>query len=117
MRNRFLALLPTLVLGACGSSHPLAGNWSPEGPVEGMTVGLEFDGKAEQVGAHVDGPNGHSHPAATCTYDAASGVVTVKAKLLGEGKPDTWTGKPVGESLELVGGAIKLKFKKGGRAH
>jgi hypothetical protein len=84
----------------------MAGNWSPDGAVAGFTVGLEFDG-----------PDGHVHPAATYSYDAATGTVTVKSKLLGEGKPDTWTGKPAGEVLELAGGELKLKFKKGGKAH
>ena len=119
MRIRHVPLvLPFLVLAACSSGNPLAGHWSPEAEVAGLRVGVDFDDKSDQVLAHVDGPNGHSHPPkGSYTFDSATKLVTVKCKLMGDGKAETWTGTLQGESLELAGGDVKLKLKKGGSAH
>ena len=118
MRHRLLAVVPFLMLAACdGGGDAMMGNWSPEGEVAGFRVGLEFDGKGNKCMPHVDGPDGHGHPAATYTFDPASKLVTVKSKLLGDAKADTWTGTLAGDTLELTGGDVKLKFKKGGKAH
>ena len=118
MRSRLLYVLPLLFAAACSDNHPLAGHWSPEAAVAGLKVGIDFDGKTDQVMAHVDGPDGHSHPPkGTYTFDSATKAVTVKCKLMGDGKADTWTGTLAGETLELTGGDTKLKFKKGGSAH
>ena len=112
-----LVVLPLLALAACSSGNPLAGHWSPEAEVAGMRVGLDF-GEGDQIMAHVDGPDGHGHPKPiSYTFDAATKLVTVKCKLMGDGKADTWTGTLQGEALELTGGDLKLKFKKGGSAH
>ncbi|MFY9345669.1 MAG: hypothetical protein WAT39_24470 [Planctomycetota bacterium] len=118
MRFRLPPVLALLLLAACGSSHPLAGHWSPEGQQGPVTVGIDFDADSDAVMAHVDGPDGHSHPPkGTYTFDAATKAVTVKCKLMGDGKADTWTGTLNGDALELTGGEVKLKVRRGGSAH
>lgn len=119
MKPRLLLIVP-LLLVACSDApgDAMAGHWSPDGKVGEFTVGLEFDGKGDKVMAHVDGPDGHSHPPGiTYMFDATTKVVTVRGKLLGDGKADTWTGTVSGDTLELAGGRDKIKLKKGGKAH
>ncbi|MBL8755260.1 MAG: hypothetical protein JNK15_18315 [Planctomycetes bacterium] len=123
MRLRLL-VLPLFLFAACGGDHAstggdaLAGHWSPVGKVGELEVGLEFDGKGDKVVGHVDGPDGHVHPPGlTYSFDAATKKVTLKGKVLGDGKADTWTGTLGGDTLELVGGTDKFTVKKGGKAH
>jgi len=88
MRIRHLSFVPFLVVAAACSkgSDALAGHWKAEAPVNGLQVGIDFDGNGGQVIVHLDGPDGHTHPPkGTYTFDAASKAVTVRALLLGEG--------------------------------
>jgi hypothetical protein len=118
-----LFALPALFLVACTAEkpvdHPLAGNWAQDTGTDAKGINLEFDPASAKMTVHTapraDGT--HDHPAATYTFDAATKAVTVKCKLLGDAKADTWTGTLAGAVLELAGGADKLKFKKGGSAH
>jgi hypothetical protein len=130
MRLRLNCVLPLFLIAACGghkdhgnatgnaTGDALAGFWAADGKVGELTIGLEFDGKGDKVMAHVDGPDGHEHPPGTTyTFDAATKKVTVKGKVLGDGKADTWTGTLAGDALALTGGADTIKVKKGGQAH
>ena len=118
MRIRHCLFVPLVLLAACSSDHPLAGHWKADAPVDGLRVGVDFHAENGQVMAHVDGPDGHSHPPkGTYTFDAATNAVMVKCMLLGEGKPDTWTGTLAGDTLQLAAGATRLTLKKGGSAH
>jgi hypothetical protein len=119
MRTRLLlcSILLSFAASCSEGTDAMAGNWKPDGQSGAHTVGLEFDGKGDKVMGHVDGPDGHKHPSGTYTYDAATKLVTVRAKLLGDAMADTWTGTVAGDSLELTGGTTKLKLKKGGSAH
>lgn len=123
IRRLTLVLVPLLLIAACtkseakGGSNPLAGYWSPDGMVGDLKVGIEFDAASDKVMTHVDGPDGHDHYKGTYVFDAATKAVTVKGKLLGDGKADSWTGAVSGEALTLNGGKDALRFKKGGKAH
>lgn len=121
-----LFVLPLLFFAACGSSdHPLAGNWSQDTGADAKGISLEFDVRltngalGTEVMVHTapaaDGSHDHLH--GSYTFDAASKAVTVKCKLLGDGKADSWAGTLAGDTLELAAGDAKLKFKKGGKAH
>lgn len=119
MRIRLCLLaVPVLLFAACGHEHALAGHWKaekPPAPVE--KLGIDFDAKSDAVLTHLDTADGHGHKKGTYTFDAATMAVTVNCLVLGDGKPETWTGKLAGDSLELTGGTDKLTFKKGGSAH
>lgn len=118
MRRRSFALLPALLFAAA-CSHPLAGNWSQETGSDAKGMTLTFDDAGANVFVHTaPGPDGHhEHLDGTSTYDKATNAVTVKCKLMGEGKSDTWSGKLDGEHLELASPDGKLKFHQGGDAH
>ena len=114
-----LAVLSLLMLSSCGSSHPLAGNWSevmPDGK-PGMT--LTFDGSSSKMAVHgrpqQDGS--HSHPKATYTFDGQAKTVTVTGRIVDGVKDETWTGKVDGDVMELAGADIKLEFRRGGQPH
>lgn len=120
MRRTLTTLSFLLLFAACGgSAHPLAGNWSQELPGDAVGMSIEFDGKSDKVTGHTaprpDG--GHDHVYGTYTWDAATKRVTVKAKLAGDAKADTWTGTLDGEHLELGSADGKLMFHHGGTAH
>jgi len=116
-----LRLLPLVLLAACTSSHPLDGSWNQElaGGAAGMSITFDVKGTACMVhtAPRADG-GGHDHVTGTYTYDAAAKTVTVKAKLMGDDKADTWTGKIGGEHLELssADGKQKLTFHHGEHA-
>jgi hypothetical protein len=122
-RRQSFVLVAALLFAACGSDHshdhPLAGSWGQDTGSDKKGVYLEFDTSGTKCIVHgaprEDGT--HDHPSATYTWDAATKAVTVKGKLIGDAKADTWTGTLAGESLSLTGGADTLKFKKGGSAH
>jgi hypothetical protein len=112
-----LFAVPLLLFAACGG-NPLAGcGWhaqAVQAPVKKLV--LEFDDKTDRTLAHIEDPD-HRHADGHYTFDAATGAVTVTSKLLGDGKAETWSGKLVGESLELAGGSDTLKFVKGVKPH
>lgn len=114
-----LFVLSFLFVAACSSDHPLAGNWSQDTGADAKGMSLEFDAKGSEVMVHTapaaDGSHDHLH--GSYTFDAATKAVTVKCKLLGDGKADSWAGTLAGDTLELAAGDQKLKFKKGGKAH
>lgn len=122
MRARFLAVVPAFlfVVACSGDSHPLAGNWSQETGSDAKGMSLTFDTNGTAVTVHlaprVDGTHGHVD-GATYIFDAAAKTVTVKAKLMGEAKADTWTGKLDGEHLSLTSADGKLTFHHGGEPH
>ncbi|MEO6597438.1 MAG: hypothetical protein ABIP94_22065 [Planctomycetota bacterium] len=112
-------LLPVLLLAACGADHnPMAGNWSQQlpGNAKGMTI--EFDGASDKVNVHTapreDG--GHGHVRGTYIFDAPGRSVTVKAKLAGDDKADTWKGTVDGTRMDLSSADGKLAFQRGGAA-
>jgi hypothetical protein len=122
MRRVRLFAVPLLLLAACG--HPLKGYWKAEAvPAPLKKVGIDFDDATDRVLAHIDRflPNSdtseHKHEPGHYTFDAATKAVTVKCKLMGDGKAETWTGTLAGETLELTGGADMVKLVKGGAAH
>ena len=121
MRLRLLPFVPFLIIAACTAkaSHPLAGNWQQETGTDakGMTLEIDPTGTAVNVHTAPGADGGHDHIDGTCTYDAASKAVTVKCKLMGEGKSDTWSGKLDGEHLALTSPDGKLTFHHGGEAH
>ena len=118
MRCRSLLFLPVL-LAVAACSHPLAGNWSQHTGTDAKGMTLEFDKTGTNVFVHTapraDG--GHDHLKGTSTFDDATQAVTVKCKLMGEGKSDTWSGKLDGKHLELASPDGKLTFNQGGEAH
>lgn len=119
MRIRSAFLVPFLLLAACGSDHPLAGNWAQQLDGGKKGLNLEFQTGGDKVMVHTapreDGSHDHLH--GTYTFDAVSKVVTVKCKLLGDGKADAWTGALAGKTLELSSADGKLAFAQGGSAH
>jgi hypothetical protein len=119
MRIRHCLFVTLLLLAACSKGDDaLAGHWKVEAPVDGLQVGVDFDGKGGQVIAHLDGPDGHVHPPkGSYSFDATTKTVSVRCALLGEGKPDSWSGTLAGDVLELAAGERKLRLKKGGSAH
>lgn len=114
-----LFVLPLLLVAACSSDHPLAGNWSQDTGSDAKGLSVEFDVKGTEVMVHTapaaDGSHDHLH--GSYTFDAASKAVTVKCKLMGDGKAESWTGTLAGDQLDLSAGDVRLKFKKGGKAH
>lgn len=118
MIRRLLLSLPILLLASC--SHPLAGNWSQELPGGAQGMSIEFDGKGDKVLVHTaPRPDGspHEHVNGTYVWDSATKTLTVKAKLMGDGKADTWSGRLVGDDIELSSADGKLTFHHGGDAH
>lgn len=121
MRPRLIPLaLSVLLFAACGGSdHALAGNWLQDTGSDAKGMSIEFDGKGTEVMVHTapaaDGTHDHLH--GSYTFDAATKAVTIKAKLLGDGKADTWTGALVGDRLELSSADGKLAFQKGGKPY
>lgn len=114
-----LSVLPLLLVAACSSDHPLAGNWSQDTGSDAKGLSVEFDVKGTEVMVHTaPAPDGsHDHLHGSYTFDAATKAVTVKCKLMGDGKAESWTGTLAGDQLELAAGDVRLKFKKGGKAH
>ncbi len=113
-------LLPFLLVAACsGGDHALAGSWSQELPGGAKGMSVEFDVKSDKVFVHTaPRPDGsHDHLDGTYAWVAASKSVTVKAKLGGDGKADTWTGTVNGEHLELSSPDGKLLFHHGEEEH
>lgn len=119
MRTLLLSFVPVLLFAACGSDHPLAGNWAQQLDGGKKGLNLEFQTGGEKVMVHTapreDGSHDHLH--GSYTFDAATKAVTVKCKLLGDGKADAWTGVLNGKALELSSADGKLAFAQGGSAH
>jgi hypothetical protein len=119
MHKFLLALLPVLVLSACGgdSHHPLAGNWSQDTGSDAKGMSLEFDTGGSKVIVHTapraDGS--HDHPKASYTFDAATKALVVKGELQGAGKPDSWAGTLGAGQFELKAGDVVLRFRSGGK--
>jgi hypothetical protein len=115
------ALLSTLV--ACGSdagaASALSGHWSQETGTEKKGMTLEFDAQSDKLIVHTapDADGGHDHLDGTYTLDAKTGNVTVRCKLVGEGKGDVWQGKLDGDRLSLSAGETSLEFRKGEDPH
>jgi hypothetical protein len=112
----FASLL--LLLTACSDKHPLAGHWNQELPGGAHGAHLHFDTKGDKVNVglapRADGTHDHVH--GTYTFDAATGAITVKAKLL-EGNPaDAWSGKLHDGHLDLKAGEVNLHFHRGDKA-
>lgn len=119
MRLSSLRLLPLVLLAACGhDSHPLAGAWNQELPGGAHGMHIAFDTKSDKVdiGLPPRADGTHGHLSGTYTFDAATLLVTVKAKLMGDGKADTWSGKLQGKDLELTSADGKLSFGQGEHA-
>jgi len=119
MQRRHAYVLPFLLLAACGNDHPLAGNWAQqvEGGKKGLQLGFQTAGDKVMVHTPPREDGSHDHLHGTYTFDANSKAVTVKCKLLGDGKADAWTGTLAGKALDLSGGGVTLKFAQGGSAH
>jgi len=119
IRRSLIAPFALLLVAACGSGNPMAGNWSEvlEGDAHGMT--LTFDGYSEKMSVHGrPQPDGtHSHPKASYTFDAATGALTVSGPILEGSKEESWSGTLEGDGFALKGGETTLKFVKGGDAH
>ena len=60
---------------------------------------------------------GHDHIYGTYSFDAASGVVTVKAQLDGKQGPGSWSGPLKGDDLQLGADGKTMQFRRGGKAH
>jgi hypothetical protein len=119
MAFRFLRLLPlALMFAACSHHHALDGAWNEERADGAVGITIEFDVKSSACEVHTAprADKTHDHVDGTYTFDAATKAVTVKAKLMGDGKADTWTGKLDGEHLELASADGKLKFHHGEHA-
>ncbi len=119
MRFPLLRLLPLALLAACSHSHPLDGSWHEELPNDAHGMHIDFDtASANAVIGLRPRPDGtHEDTKGTYTFDAATMTVTVKARLLGDGKADTWTGKIEGADLVLSSADGKLTFGHGEHAH
>jgi len=119
MRSNLLLFVPVLLFAACGSDHPLAGNWAQQldGGKKGMSLGFKRGGETVLVHTAPREDGSHDHLRGTYTFDPASKAVTVTCKLLGDGKADTWTGVLNGKALELSSADGKLAFAQGGSAH
>ena len=123
MKKLLLALVPALLFAACGhdhahgsaSDHPLGGQWVQQLGGDAKGFGLEFDTKSDacemQTAPAADGY--HEHHRGTYTFDAATKAVTVKVKLLGDGKSDSWAGTLGTGVIELTGGTDKVTLKPG----
>ncbi|MFM1873118.1 MAG: hypothetical protein RL398_2540 [Planctomycetota bacterium] len=119
MRMRWLLAPALLVLTACGSESPIAGNWSQATADGTPGMVLEFDGGSDKLIGHTaerEG-GGHDHLYGTYTLDAASGMVTVKAQLDGKQGAGSWSGPLKGDSLQLAADGKTLQFQRGGKAH
>lgn len=119
LRTLLLLVAGLGCLAACGG-HPLAGNWRQDtgGDTPGMT--LSFDADSDRIMVHTapTGADGHhDHVDGTYTFAQDSGAVTVRAFLLGNDQPGTWTGTLAGERLELGAADTRLAFTKGGDPH
>jgi polyisoprenoid-binding protein YceI len=119
MRFPTLRLLPLVLLAACSDHHPLAGAWNQELPNDAHGMHIAFDPKSDrlEVGLAPRADGTHDHLEGTYTFDAATKTVTVKARLMGDGKADTWTGKLAGVEIELSSADGKLTFHHGEHAH
>ena len=121
MATRFLHLLPLVLFAACSHSHPLDGAWNEERADGKPGISIEFDTKGTACMVHLapraDGGHDHLEGALTYTFDAATKAVTITAKLMGDGKAATWTGKIDGEHLEVTSADGKLTFHHGEHAH
>lgn len=119
MRFPTLRLVPLALLFAACGHHPLEGAWNQELPNGGHGMHLAFDLRSDQalVGLTPRADGTHDDLRGTYTFDVATGTLVLKAKLLGEGKADTWTGKIVGEDLELTSADGKFTFARGAHAH
>ncbi|MBM4060339.1 MAG: hypothetical protein FJ265_04465 [Planctomycetes bacterium] len=119
MLRHLLRLLPLALLAACGGHHPLDGAWNQElaDGSPGMHITFETTGDKVDVGLPPRADRTHGHAHGTYTFDAASAAVVVVAKLLGDGKADTWNGKLAGDRLELGSADGKLTFRRAERAH
>ncbi len=121
MRKLLLAFVPALLFAACkhdhaaASDHPLGGGWVQDTGSAAKGFSLTFNTKGSECQLHTapaaDGL--HDHLDGTYTFDAATKALTVKAKLLGDGKADTWTGTVAAGRLELAGGTDKVVMKPG----
>ncbi len=120
MRFPWLRVLPPVLFAACShDSHPLAGSWNQElpGGAHGMHITFDTKGDKVDVGTTPRADGTHDHLNGTYTFDAATKSVTIKAKLMGDGKADTWMGKLVDKDLELTSADGKLTFGHGDHAH
>ena len=117
MAFRFLHFLPLVLFAACSAGHPLAGAWNEERADGKPGISIEFDVKGTACMVHAAPPADGSHAdhidGVTYTFDAATKAVTIKGKLMGGGKADTWTGKLDGAHFEVTSADGKLKFHHG----
>jgi hypothetical protein len=118
MRIRHLLFVPFLALVACSADEsPLDGKWKVEPLPAGFDKhSLDLDGASDKVLVHFDVGDEHAHKHGTYTYDAAAKTLTVRCLVLGDGKPDVWTGTVAGDTMTLTGGDTKLTLKKAGKA-
>jgi hypothetical protein len=105
-------------LPACGS-HPLNGNWSQQTADGAPGMSIEFDTNGDRVLVHTapDKSGHHEHVEGTYSFDAMVKTVTVRAKLLGDGKPEAWSGTVDGAQMTLGAAEATLTFRRGGKAH
>ena len=130
MMTRMKTLVGTLVLfscfAACGAdaeasadAGSIVGHWSQETGSDKKGMTLEFDAASDELTVHTapaeDGTHRHLH--GTYAVDAATGAVTVKCAINGEGNGDSWQGKLDGEHLSLTAGDQTLRFHKRGEDH
>ena len=127
MRKLLLAFVPAMLFAACshdhdhgaGSGHALAGGWVQDTGSDAKGFGLTFNTGGADCELHTaNRPDGsHDHLDGTYTFDAAGKTITVKVKLLGDGKADSWTGTVAADRIELTGGADKVALKRGAVHH
>lgn len=124
MLKALFVLSSLLLFAACsGDTHVLTGTWSQELPDGKAGVSLEFNATGDKVVVHgaprADG--GHGHPKFKPTWDLASKTLTLTRDgdepLVEGSKAETWTGKLVGDHLELSSADGKLVFHRGGKPH
>jgi hypothetical protein len=124
MRIRHLLFVPFLALAACTKhessvvdTSSLGGKWKTEPPPASLeNHSLDLDSGSDKAMVHFDTAGEHVHKYGTYTFDPATKALTVRCLVLGEGKPDVWTGTVTGDAMTLSAGDSKLSLKKAGKA-
>ena len=115
-RMKFLTALLLFVFAATSScsKHPLDGGWTEH--TQGAPRVLEFDAASDKVFVHAHGRTDGGSEHLNGTYTLTGTELSVAWE--DGGKKLSFTGKLVGEHLELTDPAgSKVEFHHGGQAH